>query len=60
VAALFLFPPEHGSPFPPEKYFRTRGVIGRTKTPWTGDTPKQALVAKENENKKQRNKKLNL
>src|SRR5215471_6294814 len=22
----------------PEKYFKTRGVIGRRKTPWTGDT----------------------
>ena len=24
--------------FLPQKYFKTRGVIGRRKTPWTGDT----------------------
>lgn len=28
-----------------KKYFKTRGVIGRRKTPWTGDTTNQALVA---------------
>jgi len=31
--------------FLPQKYFKTRGVIGRRKTPWTGDTTNQALVA---------------
>jgi hypothetical protein len=30
---------------PSQKYFKTRGVIGRRKTPWTGDTTNQALVA---------------
>jgi len=29
----------------PEKYSNTRGVIRRRKTPWTGNTTDQALVA---------------
>ena len=28
-----------------KKYFKTRGVIGRRKTPWTGDRTDQTLVA---------------
>jgi hypothetical protein len=30
-----------------KKYFKFFGVIGRRKTPWTGDTTNQALVAKQ-------------
>jgi len=30
---------------PPEKYSNTRGVIGRQKTRWTGDTTNQAFAA---------------
>jgi hypothetical protein len=34
---------------PSQKYFKTRGVIGGWKTPWTGDTTNQALVACKNQ-----------
>jgi hypothetical protein len=43
AVALYRFFPSSSAFF--KKYFKTRGVIGRRKTPWTGDTTNQALIA---------------
>src|SRR5262245_171823 len=45
AVVLYRFSRKRSHSFFSKKYFKTRGMIGRRKTPWTGDRTNLALVA---------------